>query len=560
MDKNKPQDLPTFYYWDYFQFIINYIQKHYLSILSDEELHFLHLFQSLSFEAQCLLIRLGSRKPIWFHRKKIKYEEISSIEQSFAELHSVSLIQTIEEAPISSIELIIQELTKEQQFDLLKATSAQKGITKSSSKDAISQAILEVDASIVFSQLQGLFPDLVALQYQQEFDFFMFLFFGSKSRDLTDFVVKDLGFRQFFEIKEEDLIPYFTSREVAIEKWKISNWNESFYEGTKSQFNAYYWIESWKMDVLPLLPSLSDLSMGSFERSVYNLGRMLERQGYVEEALAIFEFGLGAKSLERRIRLLTKQKRTQEAMQWARVGLELFHHPNDRHFYLDYLAKDQPEKTIKQVTQKLKKAEVIELENEKGISVEQLVANYYQNKGFQAVFTENTLWKNVMGLLTWEIIFNASQHQFSHPFQYAPTQYRLEGFGLENLTHFHHKLAMLSDPKQLWSHFEWIKEKHHGTINPLIEWERLDFDLIRVLVERISVKSLSSVFEQLWINIATHCKGFPDLMVWNEYELFFVEVKSPNDHLSPIQYFWNEVINSSGIESKIIRIKWRKAD
>jgi len=560
MDKNKPQDLPTFYYWDYFTFIIQYIKKHYVSIVSEEEHQFLQVFESLTFEAQCLLIRLGSRKPIWFDQQKIKYNELNNIEKAIAELQSLSLIQTIEEAPASAIHSIVSELTKEQLFELLKSIYLDKGIAKSSSKDAFLSAIKALDSTIVLSQAQRLYPGMFALTYQQEFDFFMFLFFGSKSRDLTDFVVKDLGFRQFFEINEEDLIPYFTSREVAIEKWKISNWNEAFYEETKLQFDANYWIASWKSTILPLLPTLSDLNMGSFERSVYNLGRTLERQAFTEEALEIYEFGLGSKCLERRIRLLTKLKRTQEAIQWARVGLELFHHPNDRHFYLDYLAKDLPEKTIKQVTQKLKKAEVIELEKDPSVSVEQLVANYYQSKGYQAVFTENTLWKNVMGLLTWEIIFNASQHQFSHPFQYAPTQYRLEGFGLENLSHFHHKLAMLSNPEQLWNHFEWIKEKHQGTINPLIEWEYLDFDLIRVFVERISVKSLSAVFEQLWINIATHSKGFPDLMVWNADELFFVEVKSPNDHLSPIQYFWNEVLNSAGIESKIIRIKWMKTD
>lgn len=558
MDKIKPRDLPTFYYWDYFGFILNFIQKHYLSILSSEELQFLQIFQSISFESQCLLIRLGSRKPIWFHQEKIKYPELKAINEAFNQLFNEHLIRNVSNVSISDLLNILDELTKEELFQLSKSIQSEKPLPKFSQRELFIDLIQSHKPEFVLQQVQSLYPDLITLNYRTEFDFFQFLFFGSKSRDLTDFVVKDLGFRQFFEIKEDELIPYFTSREVAVEKWKISNWNEAFYEGTKSNFEPYFWIQSWKYEVLPLLPTLSDLSLGSFERSVYQLGRILERNSYPEEALEIYEFGLGSKSLERRIRILTKLKRSQEAMQWAKVGLELFHHPNDRHFYLDYLAKIQPEKTIKQVTQKLKNAEIIEMKQDLSLSVEQQVVNYYLERGYHAVFTENTLWKNLMGLLTWEIIFNAEHNQFSHPFQYAPTQFRLEGFGLENLSHFHQKLELLADHTRLWDHFEWIKQNHEGVLNPLIDWQYLDFDLIRVFIEKVSTKSLSSVLEQLWVNIASHSKGFPDLMVWNDDELFFVEVKSPNDHLSPIQFFWDEVLNSVGIVSKINRIKWKK--
>ncbi len=560
MDKIKPKNLPEYYYWDYFGFILNFIQTHYLSLLSLEELQFLQIFQSLSFEAQCLVIRLGSRKPIWFHAQKLSYVEIKNIHLVLEELKSKQLIREISMHVDWQINQILQELTKDELFVLSKSISSEKPIPKSASREQFILNLQSFQPEFLLEKIQTIFPDLITLTYRSEFDFFQFLFFGSKSRDLTDFVVKDLGYRQFFEIKEDEYIPYFTNREVAVEKWKISNWNEAFYEGTKKIFEPNRWIQSWRLEVLPLLPTLSDLSLGTFERSVFNLGRTLERNSFLEEALEMYEFGLGSKCLERRIRILTKLKRSQEAMQWARVGLELFHHPNDRHFYIDFVAKIQPEKTIKQVTQKLKNAEVIEIFQDTSISVEEQVANYFHERGYEAVFTENTLWKNIMGLLSWEIIFNAEQQQFSHPFQYAPMQYRLEGFGMENLSHFHQKLELLSDQERLWKHFEWIQQQHTGTINPLIEWEYLDFNLIRVFLKHVSVKSLSAVFEQLWINISTHSKGFPDLMVWNDEELFFVEVKSPNDHLSPIQFFWDEVLNKVGIRSQIIRIKWKKTD
>ncbi|MEY4384554.1 MAG: DNA-directed polymerase [Bacteroidota bacterium] len=558
MDKIKPKELPEYYYWDYFGFILNFINKHYLSLLSEGELHFLHLYESLSFEGQCLFIRLSARKPIWFHQQKITYNEIHAIENAFQELKSHGFLLPIHQVEEEHVQDLVLELNKDELYQMLRFILPDQKPSKSAGKEELIQLVKEFSSNKLFEALKCLFPDFIYLNVQQEFDFLQFLFFGSKSRDLTDFVVKDLGYRQFFDIKEDEFIPYFTNREVALEKWKISNWNERFFEETKTTFDPYCWIDSWKEDILPLLPTISDLSIGSFERSVFNLGRALERNAYVEEALEVYEYGLGSKCLERRIRILAKLKRSQEAIQWARLGLELFHHPNDRHFYEDYLARIQPDKTVKQVTQKLKKAESIEIIQDISLSVEQQVAQYYHSLGYQAVFTENTLWKNIMGLLTWEIIFNAQHQQFSHPFQYAPTQYRVEGFGLENLSHFHQKLSLLSDHERLWAHFEWIKSQHEGTMNPLIDWEYLDLELIKVFLERTSVKSISAVFEQLWINIATHSKGFPDLMVWNDEELFFVEVKSPNDHLSPIQFFWDEVLNHVGIHSKILRIKWKK--
>ncbi len=560
MDNNNPKELPVFYYWDYFSIILQFIEKHYISLLSEDELQFLHTFQKLSFDAQCLLIRLCSRKPIWFHQQKIIYNEINSIESAFEELKQVRFIASVSNTNSLFVNELLTELTKDELYQVYKRLQTDKILSKSSSKETFLEYFRTMDSDLLLEQIASIFPDLIYLSCQNDFNFFQFLFFGSKSRDLTDFVVKDLGFRQYFEVKEDEIIPYFTSREVAIEKWKISNWNEKFYEASKSSLDPYCWIESWKEEVLPLMSTISDLSIGSFERSVYLLGRFLERNQWMEEALEIYEYGLSAKCLERRIRILTKMKRQQEALQWVRLGLELFHHPNDRHFYEDFMAKIQPEKTIKQVTQKLKAAEKIEIVQEGNLSVEEQVAQYYIQNGNQAVFTENTLWKNLIGLLAWEIIFDSQKNQFSHPFQYAPTEYRMEGFGFENLNQFHRQLELLSKKDQLFEHFDTIIRLHEGTLNPLIEWQYLDLELLKTFIDRVSIKSLSAVLEQLWLNISTHSKGFPDLMVWNELELFFVEVKSPNDHLSPIQYFWNEVLNSLGISSKIVRIKWKKSD
>ena len=43
-----------------------------------------------------------------------------------------------------------------------------------------------------------------------------------------------------------------------------------------------------------------------------------------------------------------------------------------------------------------------------------------------------------------------------------------------------------------------------------------------------------------WKNASTHAKGFPDLFIFRGEEYAFIEVKSPNDHLSAIQHDWHQ--------------------
>jgi hypothetical protein len=37
----------------------------------------------------------------------------------------------------------------------------------------------------------------------------------------------------------------------------------------------------------------------------------------------------------------------------------------------------------------------------------------------------------------------------------------------------------------------------------------------------------------------------------------FIEVKSPNDHLSAIQYFWHDYFRQIDIPFRLIRVQWK---
>ena len=182
------------------------------------------------------------------------------------------------------------------------------------------------------------------------FAFIQFLFFGTRSRDLTDFVVRDLGHRAFVEVQEEDLKPYFQTREEAEQKWAISMWREWFYTTTVSADEI---LASWRVHMLPLASSLLEPSIRAFEKTCYALGRLLERVKAYLEALEVYEVSLTGAYLERRVRVLQKMGELDEAIAWARVGLEVCVSPTEIHFFEDFLAKQASKKSIKQVTASL---------------------------------------------------------------------------------------------------------------------------------------------------------------------------------------------------------------
>jgi hypothetical protein len=404
--------------------------------------------------------------------------------------------------------------------------------------------------------LNGMAGRLICPGQLEYFAFIQFLFFGTKFRDMSEFVIRDLGHRQYVAVNEEEFVPYFQTRKEAIEKWKISLWRENFHEKSKDSTSIFELVQSWNLEILPMLPTISDVAVGSFERALFSLGRWLERQGYLELALDIYEPSLSCLSLERRVRILAKLKRIEEALMLANVGLELSVSPKETHFFEDFILKQNSKRHIKAVTQSLKSSPTLLIDIQWKGNVEMGVIQYFENLGYSAHFTENHLWKNILGLIGWDLIFDKNQTGMHHPFQWAPSHYSSDGFTVGKEKDFEEKICLLASPDIFMAHASEIMKNYEGKLNPLIDWYTLDIPLILELVRQISFESLSKVLRYLWTHVSTHAKGFPDLFIFKDSEYQFIEVKSPTDHLSAIQYFWHDFLRKAGIETQLCRVVW----
>jgi hypothetical protein len=272
-------------------------------------------------------------------------------------LEKVGFLQFLNPVSTCSASTLLAIFTRKECGELASAFSKDMRIPTAFSKaDTVEFLSSHFSQEELFEVLLDRFGHVVQPLETDRFEFIQFLFFGSTSRDMTDFVVRDLGLRQFMEVAEEDLIPFFSTRLEAIQKWKISRWRLAL-RNLPSDESLDELAMDWEAEIWPMADALNDKSLGAFERSLFELARRYERRAQIDSALKLYERSLMPESLERRVRLLQKAGRKTEALDWARVGLEISLNPKEIHFFEDFVSKQGSKLAIKKVTKTLKAAE-----------------------------------------------------------------------------------------------------------------------------------------------------------------------------------------------------------
>jgi hypothetical protein len=178
-------------------------------------------------------------------------------------------------------------------------------------------------------------------------------------------------------------------------------------------------------------------------------------------------------------------------------------------------------------------------------------------KGENGFFSENYVWKSLFGLTFWEIIFD---EEYAHqPLQRYPTDLFGEDFLEKRREKFLRKMQILDDNKLFIDKILKTIELKNGIANPLVNWFYELSPILETICQQIPSYKFKGVFMEMAKNLKENGKGFPDLFLWNEKEGGrFVEIKSPNDHLSPQQLFWIFTFQKEKIPVEVLRVNWKK--
>lgn len=545
-------ELPAKYYHDNFEFLLDFVKERYADILKLKEWRFLRKYYTLPEEAQCLFIRFANRKGLFFKTKGLSYDEITKIPENLellSERGFISSVNPIDHQPW--VNEILSVLTKTELikfFDLNELKTAKKA--------EVSEFVLENYKPEQILTVISKESDIIKLNFESEVAFLMFLFFGNRSMDMTEFVLRDLGLNQYYKMEEDNLVARFSSRKEAEDKWLVSDLFLLFSELKKSvsAIEIYDWYKNFN----DLHSDLSESVIPSYKKFQVLIGRHLERNKHLDLAIEVFRAVEIPPARERMVRCLVKNKDLEEARTLCRLILDDPYSIDEKYFAEDFLKSLSGKKTRKKTTEFLKQAETITLSDIYHYQVELGSIEYFNELGFNAGFSENFPWRALFGLTFWEIIFDPTLMSFHHPFQRRPSDLYLPDFYLKRSTQLHEKLASITDSDQ-WIAYLWDQfSKYKDIVNPFILWEPEIWELLRVLVERIALDSLKKILMLMAENIVENSRGFPDLLVWSEESFELVEIKSPNDTLSNQQLYWLEIFKELGVSARVLRVQFRE--
>jgi len=207
---------------------------------------------------------------------------------------------------------------------------------------------------------------------------------------------------------------------------------------------------------------------------------------------------------------------------------------------------------------------------------EETAINFYENHGYSALWTENHYWWFLMALLFWEEIFarikgavvvsiNGKLIELN-PNQPEYDQYNfMELSGLPNdffKPEFYQRrkqiiaskfnLLRTADLKKIIS--DSYKVNYGKICRPIENWDGYTLEELLIPIERMDKSALLEILQRLISNFSENRMGLPDLIVYDDKNLFFSEVKSENDRVSGKQREWHQFLTKRKIGVEIFLI------
>ncbi|NWR97569.1 FAN1 nuclease, partial [Motacilla alba] len=195
-------------------------------------------------------------------------------------------------------------------------------------------------------------------------------------------------------------------------------------------------------------------------------------------------------------------------------------------------------------------------------SVEELALTHYRRNGFdQGIHGEGSTFITLYGILMWDIIFmDDIPDVFRNSYQTSPLDLYTDSFYENRRAVIEARLQQLhtASSDTLAELVADVWTTHEGEAAALVNWGRfISLQQVQSLVSCLGGTFLSGVFRRLSRDLR-HCRGgLPDLLVWRSHSQHFklVEVKGPNDRLSPKQMLWLSELHKLGAAVEVCHVQ-----
>jgi hypothetical protein len=549
-----PIELPPKYYLDNFKSLLEFVENMYGNILGEKEIQFITAFGQLSEDAQCLYLRMMNRSKRFFRANKFSYEEINISEEVWQELIQKHFIISLEYVSAEHFEEIGQLFTKPELAKIAKKQVAEipKGFSQSK-KEEILSFVLENVSFEDFKLEITLTEYIIAQGFAEITQFLLFLYFGNLHRNMTEFVIRDLGNSKYEDFEETDFTPYFNTRKDADDKFAVAQTYRQF-KLLREVLSPQQLFEAFK-EWLPERETLSHLAFGLYDKLISRLGDFLEKAEELDEAFEVYEYTQSSPARERQVRIRQKQKRTEEAISLCQLIEQNPQNAHEKYFAIDFVNRVKHKK-VKSTTAYLKTAPVCQIGATYTHQVEHGVLQHYIKQGKNGFRSENGIWRGFFGLFFWDLLFESETKSIHNPFQRVPSDLYQPEFYLKREAKILERLEILNDEEKtrelIWDNFD----KKYGIFNTMVGWQANLLEGIHIYIQKLEVEQLQKTLLKMAKNVREHTKGFPDLFIYDDDSYQFVEVKSPKDTLSAQQLDWLHFFSEIGIEATALKVEW----
>lgn len=534
--------LPPKYYLDHFRDLIGFLRQNAWELCEENERGFIADFEALSEDAQCLVVRMLNRKGRLFRREDLVYAEIDDAAAAWDELERAGFARAYRPGLVPAAELAaflgkpaLQAWLRRAGVSFAKSCGKAELVALASAHEAAAPA----DAAIL---VQERVPEI---------EYLLFLYFGKIQRSLSLYTLRDLGIRRVREARAA-YRPRFRDRADARAHHFYASRLERWHRG------------EGVADALADWPApRSEAARELREALLVALGQHAEGEGRDEDALLFFRECRAHPGNERRVRLLYRLARRDEARAELARLIENPACDEELLFAEDFLARKYEGRRRGFLSEALRSARELRVPEAYLGKPELGVRDHLRREGLDSEHTENVLWNALFALSFWDELLNASDAAIHNPFERAPQDLGGAAFYARFRDRIEARLAEWREPRAALARLLATLRAHEGEPQDLLSWHPGLAPLLTRFVEAAAAagrgEGIARVLQAMAMSHADRRAGFPDLVVFGPDGPRFIEVKSEGDAVKARQLSQMRLLREAGFPVEILRVQWAPA-
>jgi hypothetical protein len=554
------------YYLLNFERALAWLAQRYDDVFDTHEHAFLREFAALPQSSRALLVRMLMRKGTLFRASRLSYDEIGCPLQAAAPIAALGWVDT---EPCLTLDELFSLTTRAELMEIFADTIALIPGARSLRKPDLLETLRPFSASESdeegatarpLSAWHGRTEDRVLhVAIAPLCERLRLMFFGNLQQEWSEFVLADLGVFQYEKVAFAPSSRAFQQRADV-----------DVYLALHACREALEWLPSGDAEaaaIHELVTSVAAIETANpwletrRAKLLFRIGNLCERRQNWAAALAVYERCAWPGARHRRMRVLERSERFDDAFALA---LQAFAAPESEE-EAQRLARMLPRLQRKRgeavarvpAARPVERSALVLPRPEAPIPVEYVARDHLTCETAPVHYVENALINSLFGLLCWEPVFAAVPGAFFHPFQRGPADLHAPDFHARRADQFAGCLEQLDSGV----YCETILRHLHGKAglqSPFVFWGMLTPELVALALDCLPAAHLKLWFERLLRDIRGNRSGLPDLIrFWpaeRRYEL--IEVKGPGDRLQDNQIRWLAYCAQHGMPVRVLDVRW----